>query len=84
VAALEGGEWAKARASAQSAEAMHYKVERARELRTAIIAAGTALAGTAEEVAWIDQGLEARHPDRIARYQPVGVASETAGTARHA
>jgi hypothetical protein len=37
----------------------------------------------AEEIAWIHQGLETRHPGGSAGYQRlVGVASETAGTAR--
>lgn len=81
VAALERGEWATTRASAQSAEAVQHKVGRARELRKAIIAAGTALAAIAEEVAWIDQDPGTRRPSD-AEYQLVGVFSETAGTAR--
>ena len=54
VTALEGGKWSKTRASAQSAETVQHKVERARELRKAIIATGMTLAGIAEEVDWID------------------------------
>jgi hypothetical protein len=62
VAALEGGEWARTGASAQSAETVQHKVERARGLRKAIIAAGMALAGIAEDVACIGQDLEAAVP----------------------
>lgn len=83
VAALERGEWAKTRASAQSAEAVQHKVGRARELRKAIIAAGTALAAISEEVAWIDQDPGTRRPSG-AEHQLVGVFSEMAGTARQA
>lgn len=82
VASLKGGEWAKTTTSAHSAETARRKIERVRELRQAISAAGAAVAGMAEEAAWIDQDLETWRP-RGAGCQPlVGVASETAGTAR--
>jgi hypothetical protein len=83
VAALERRQWAAAGATAQSAETAWHQVERVRELRKAIAAAAAALAVAAEEIAWIHQDLETRHPGRSAGYQRlVGVASETAGTAR--
>jgi hypothetical protein len=83
VAALERGQWATGGATVQSAESVRHKVERARELRWAIAAAAAALAVMAEEIAWIHQDLETRHPGGSAGYQRlVGVASETAGTAR--
>jgi hypothetical protein len=83
VAALERGQWATAGATAQNAESVRHKVERARELRKAIAAAAAALAVMAEEIARIHQGLETRHAGGSAGCQRlVGVASETAGTAR--
>ena len=83
VAALERGEWAKTRASAHSAETVQHKVERARELRKAIVAAAAALAAIAEEMARIDQDPETRRPGGAAGSQPMaGEAGETAGTAR--
>ena len=85
VAALERGEWAKTRASAPSAETVQHKVERARELRKAIVAAAAALAAIAEEIAWIDQDPGTRRPGSAAESQRMaGEASETAGTARQA
>jgi hypothetical protein len=83
VAALEHGQWATAGTTSQSAETVRHKVERAREVRTAIAAAAAALADMAEEIAWIHQDPEDRHSGGSAGYQRlVGVASETAGTAR--
>ena len=83
MAALESGQWATAGATAQDAGSAWRKVERARKLRKAIAGAAAALAVMAEEIAWIHQGLETRHPGGSAGYQRlVGVASETAGTAR--
>jgi hypothetical protein len=83
VAALERRQWATAAATAQSAESVRHKVERARELRTAIAAAAAALAVMAEEIAWIHQDPETRHRSGSSAYQRlVGVTSETAGTAR--
>ena len=78
VTALEGGKWSKTRASAQSAETVQHKVERARELRKAIIATGMTLAGIAEEVDWIDidEDREACRPGGVTGYQPVGVAAK--------
>lgn len=85
VAALERGEWAKTRASAPSAATVQRKVERARELRKAIVAAAAALAAIAEEMAWIDQDPETRCPGGAAQSQRMaGEGSETAGTARQA
>ena len=83
VVALERGEWAKTRASAPRAETVQHKVERARELRKAIVAAAAALAAIAEEIAWIDQDPGTRRPGGAAGSQRMaGEASETAGTAR--
>ena len=83
VAALERGQWATAGATVQDAASVWHMVERAREMRKAIASAAAALAVMAEEIAWIHQGLETRHPRGSAGYQRlVGVASETAGTAR--
>ena len=85
VAALKRGEWAKTRASAPSAETVQHKVERARELRRAIVADAAALAAIAEEIAWIDQDPGTRRPGGAAESQRMtGEASETAGTARQA
>lgn len=83
VASLKGGECAKTTTSAHSAETARRKIERARELRKAISAAGVALAGMAQEAAWIDQDLETWRPGGAECQPLVGVASETAGTARH-
>jgi hypothetical protein len=83
VAALERRQWATAGATAQSAETVWHQVGRVRELREAIDAAAAALAVMAEEIAWIHQDLETRLPGGSAGYRRlVGVASETAGTAR--
>jgi len=83
VAALERGQWATARAAAPGADSVRHKVERARELRRAIAAAAAALAVMADEIAGIHQDLETGHRGGSAGYQRlVGVASETAGTAR--
>jgi hypothetical protein len=82
VAGLERGQRATAAAPAQGAESMRRKVERAKEVRKAIAAAASALAVTAEEITWIHQDLETRHPGGSAGQRPIGVASETAGTAR--
>ena len=85
VAALEGGKWAKTGASAQSAETVQLKVERARELRRTIFTAAAALAVIAEEVTWNHQDPKTRHPGGPAELQRmVGEVSETAGTARQA
>ena len=81
VDALERGEWAKTRASAPSAETVQHKVERARELRKAIVAAAAALAAIAEEIARIDQDQGTRRPGGAPESQRMaGEASETAGT----
>jgi hypothetical protein len=62
---------------------VQHKVERARELRKAIVAAAAALAAIAEEIAWIDQDTGTRRPGGAAGSQRMaGEASETAGTAR--
>jgi hypothetical protein len=83
VAALERRQWASAGATAQSADSVRHKVERARELRKAIAAAAAALAVMAEEMAWIHQDQETRRIGGAPGHQRiVGVASETAGTAR--
>jgi hypothetical protein len=83
VAALERREWATAGTTAQSAESVRHTVERARELRKAIAAAAAALTVMAEEIAWVHEDLETRHPGGSAGYRHMlGVASETAGTAR--
>jgi hypothetical protein len=83
VAVLERGQWATAGAAAQDAASVRYKAKRARELRKAIASAAATLAIMAEEIAWIHQDPETRHPGGSAGYQRlVGVASETAGTAR--
>lgn len=85
VAALERGEWAKTRASAPGAATVQRKVERARELRKAIIAAAAALAAIAEEIAGMDQDPQTRRPGGAAQSQQMaGEGSETAGTARQA
>ncbi len=83
VAALEHGQWATSRVAAPSAGSVHHEVERAREFRKEIIAAAATLAAIAEEITWIHQDLETCHPAGSAEYRPpVGVTSETAGTAR--
>ena len=80
-AALERGEWAKTRASTPGAETVQHKVERARELREAIVAAAAALAAIAEEIAWIDQYPGTRRPGGAAGSQRMAdEASDTAGT----
>jgi hypothetical protein len=85
VAELEHGEWAKASGGAPGAETVQHKVERANELRRAIVAAAGALAVIAEEMAWIHQDLETRRPGGSDGHQQVpGEVSETAGTARDA
>ena len=82
VAALERGEWAKTRASAPSAATVQHKVERARELRKAILADAAALAAIAEEIALMDQDPGTRRPGGAPESQRMaGEASETAGTA---
>jgi hypothetical protein len=83
VAVLERGQWTTSRVSAPTAGSAQHKPERAWELRKAIVAAAATLAVIAEEITWIHQDLETRHPAGSAEYQPsVGVTSETAGTAR--
>lgn len=58
VAELERGQSARTEASASSAETLRHKVERARELRGAIVAAAAALGVIAEEIASIHLDLE--------------------------
>jgi hypothetical protein len=83
VAALERRQWASAGATSLRAESVRHKVERARELRKAIAAVAAALAVMAEEIAWIHQDQETRRLGGSAGHQRMlGVASETAGTAR--
>lgn len=57
------------RASARRAEALQSQLDRAKELRKGIIAAAAALAVIAEEVAWINQDLQSRHPSDAAEHQ---------------
>ncbi len=59
----------KTRASAQRAEALQLQLDRAKELRKGIIAAAAALAAIAEEIAWINQDLQSRHPSGAAEHQ---------------
>jgi len=84
VAELERGEWAKASGCAPGAETVQHKVERANELRRAIVAAAGALAVIAEEIAWIHRDLETRRPGSAGHQQLPGEVSETAGTVREA
>jgi hypothetical protein len=84
VAELERGEWAKTSGCAPGAETVQHKVERADELRRAIVAAAGALAVIAEEIAWIHRDLETRRPGSAGHQQLPGEVSETAGTARGA
>jgi hypothetical protein len=85
VAELQHGEWAKTSGCAPAAETVQHKVERANELRKAIVAAAGALAVIAEEIAWIHQDLDNPRPgDSAAPHQLAGDVSETAGTARDA
>ena len=51
-------DWARTQAAAQSAETLQRRAERAKELRTGIVAAAGALAAIAEEVAAAGQDLE--------------------------
>ena len=59
-------DWAWTRAAAQSAEALQRRADRAKELRTGIVAAAGALAAIAAEVAVAGQDLETRCPSRSA------------------
>ncbi len=56
-------------AAARRAEALQRQLDRATELRKGIIAAAAALAAIAEEVAWINQDLQSRHPSGAAEHQ---------------
>jgi len=56
-------------ASAQRAEALQRQIDRAKELRRGVVAAAAALAAIAEEVAWINQDLQGRHPSGAAEHQ---------------
>ena len=84
VAELEHGEWARTSGCAPGAETVQHKVERANELRRAIVAAAGALAVIAEEIAWIHRDLETRRPGSAGHQQLPGEVSETAGTVREA
>ena len=57
-AANPAPEWARTRAAVQSAEALQRRAARAKELRTAIVAASGALAAIAQEVTLAGQDLE--------------------------
>jgi hypothetical protein len=59
-AAKVAPEWARTPAAAQSAEALQRRADRAKELRTGIAAAASALTAIAEEVALAGQDLETR------------------------
>jgi hypothetical protein len=85
VAELERGEWAKSSGYAPGVETVQHKVERANELRRAIVAAAGALAVIAEEMAWIHRDPETRRRGGSDGHQQLpGEVSETAGTAREA
>ncbi len=58
-------EWVRAEASAQRAEVLQHRAERARELRNEIVAAAAALAVIAEEIAGIHLGLETGREEAI-------------------
>jgi len=69
-------------ASAQRAEALQRRLERAKELRDGIASAAAAVAVAAEEITWV-QDLQARHPGSSRRHRRrAGQASESSGAAR--
>jgi len=91
VAALEDAagriapEWARTTASAQSSEGLQRRLERAKALRSGIVAAAAGLAAMAEEVALVHQGMKTRHRGGPAEHRrPAGQASKPAGQARPA
>ena len=87
VAALERAAASAAReqttAAIRRAEALQRRLERAKELRRGIVSAAAALAVVAEEIAWIHQDLETRHPSGTAEHRRlVHEAGRSAASAR--
>jgi len=71
--------WARTTASVQGSEVLQRRLERAKELRTGIVAAAAALAVIAEEVALVHQDLKSRHPGGSAEHRrSAGEASKPA------
>jgi len=62
-------EWDRATGSVRSAEVLQRRLERAKQLRTGIVAAAAALAAIAEEVALVSQDLTIRHPRGAAEHR---------------
>jgi hypothetical protein len=88
VAALEyaaariAPDWARTGASVRRAEVLQRRLERAKELRTGIVAAAAALAAIAEEAALVHRDLKTRHPGGSAeRRRLASEASKQAGQA---
>ena len=78
-------DWARTGAAVRSAEVLQRRAERARQLRTGIIAAAAALAAVAEEVALVHQDLKICRPAGSAEHRrPPGQAGQPAGEAEPA
>ena len=75
-------EWAQTTRSARSTEILQRRLERAKELRTKIVAAAAALAAIAEEVALVEQGLITLRPRGVAKHRRL--ASDASEPAREA
>jgi hypothetical protein len=78
-------DWARTGASVRRAEILQRRLDRAKELRTGIVAAAAALAAIAEEVALVHPDVRTRHPGGSAeRRRLAGEASKQAGQASQA
>jgi hypothetical protein len=69
--------WARTTASVRSAEVLQRRLERAKELRTGIVAAAAALTAMAEEVALVHHDPTTRHPRGAAEHRRLADQAST-------